>query len=318
MGSLFGGGKDSKSSSSAPISMEPAWQTAMRKKLAELATPGAEERITRAGEAYPGELTADLSSYEQTGLEQLGRYINSPSPLDSRLYGLGKAEVEKTLTGEDYDPLTGEFYKAYRENLMRELGEAKDRLASRTSARDKFYSGGRVAGEGELEETAQGQMRQTLGQLYEGERARRLNAVPLATEMLGFEERMPLGRIAASQQFGALSRQYEQAVLDAKRQEWLRQLSDLGIPLDVATAMSTYQPPMYFPQTTSGGGGGSSGLAGLGSLLGGVDWSGLLSSTGGGGGAFGLGSGIVPSGFLGSGVGQGIGESFLSSGLPGF
>ncbi len=65
--------------------------------------------------------------------------------------------------------------------------------------------------------------------------------------MLGFEERMPLGRIAAAQQLGALSRQWEQAVLDAQREEYLRQLTDLGIPLDVATQMSTYQPPMYQP-----------------------------------------------------------------------
>lgn len=237
--------KGSSQKSGAPVSMEAPWQTAMRKRLAELAEPGAAERITRAGEAYPGELVAPLSEPEQTGISTLGQYLETPLPTEGRLYGLGKAELEKTLAGEEYDPLKGEYYQAYRENLMRELQEAKDRLASRTSARDAFYGGGRVAGEAELEETALGEMREKLGGLYETERMTRLGTVPMATDLLGYEERAPLARIAAAQEFGALPREWEQAGLDAERMEWLRQLTELGIPLDVATQMATYQPPMF-------------------------------------------------------------------------
>lgn len=239
--------KGSSQKSGAPVSMDAPWQTAMRKRLAELAEPGARERITRAGEPYPGELVAPLSEAETLGLEGLGQYLETPLPTEGRLYGLGKAELEKTLAGEEYDPLEGEYYQAYRENLMRELQEAKDRLAARTSARDAFYGGGRVAGEAELEETALGGMRETLGGLYETERMRRLGTVPMATELLEYEERAPLTRIAATQEYGALPREWEQATLDAERMEWLRQLTELGIPLDVATQMSTYSPPMYQP-----------------------------------------------------------------------
>jgi hypothetical protein len=241
--SIFGG---SKSDAPQPI-QEPQWQIDLRKRLGLAAEPKALQRINLAGTPYSGQLVAPLSKPEQTGIDQLGQYLGSPMPTESGLYGAAKGEVESTLGGQQYDPIQGEYYQAYRENLMRELQEAKDRLAARTSARDAFYSGGRVAGEAELEETALGGMRQELGRLFEIERARRLGVVPMATDLLSFEERMPLGRIAASQQLGALPREWEQANLDAERMEWLRQLTDLGIPLDVATQMSTYQPPMYQP-----------------------------------------------------------------------
>lgn len=214
----------------------------LRKKLATTAESGALERLGRAGEPYPGELTAPLSEYETTGLDQLGKYLESPMPTEGKLYGLGREEVERTLTGEEYDPFKGEYYQAFRENLMRELAEAKDRLAARTSARDAFYGGGRVAGEAELEEAALGGMRQELGRLQEAERVRRLGTVPWATELTEYEEQAPLGRIAAAQEYGALPREWEQAGLDREKLEYLRQLTDLGLPLEVAFKIATWQP----------------------------------------------------------------------------
>jgi len=242
MGDLFGGSESDK-----PVSMEPPWQSELRRRIAEAAEPKAKERIARAGEPYPGELVAGLGEYETMGLESLGEFLKSPSPIAGPLYAGAKGEVQRTLGGEYYDPAEGPYYQAFRTNVMRELAEAKDRIRNVASARDALYGGGRIATEGELEETAVGGLQQTLGGLYERERQTRLGTVPLATEMLAFEERMPLGRVAAAQQLGALPRQWEQAVLDAEQQEWLRQLADLGIPLDVATQMSTYQPAMYQP-----------------------------------------------------------------------
>lgn len=214
----------------------------LRKTLATTAEPGALERLRRAGETYPGQLTAPLSEFETTGLEQLGQYLESPLPTTGGLYGAARGEVEKTLAGEEYDPFKGEYYQAFQENLKRELAEAKDRLAARTSARDAFYGGGRVAGEAELEETALGGLRQELGRLQEAERARMLGVVPWATEMTAYEEQAPLTRIAAAQEFGALPREWQQAGLDREKLEYLRQLTDLGLPLEVAFKLATWQP----------------------------------------------------------------------------
>jgi len=226
-----------------------------RKDLADAAKAKGLQRIDLAGTPYPGQLSAGLSEYESTGLDQLGQYLDSPSVTSDPLFGAARDELTQTLSGEGYDPIQGEYYQAYRENMMREMNEAKDRLASKTSARDQFYSGGRVAGEGELEETAIGGLRQELGRLYEAERERRLGAVPMATDFLQYGEQAPLTRIAASQQYGALPRELEQAGLDREQIEWIRQLTDLGLPLDVALGLSTYKPQVAVQPGSTGIGG---------------------------------------------------------------
>ena len=223
----------------------------MRKSLAEAAEPGAKERISRAGETYPGPLIAALSEFEETGLAGLGEYLGKPLPTEGIMYKSAADEIQKTLAGEEYDPTHGEYYQAYRTGVMRELTEAKDRLASRAAKGGKFFGGGRLAVEGEMEESAVGNLALIAGQLAERERERRLGAVSQALGLTQYEEAAEIQRIATSQQLGALPREIEQAQLDVEYQEWMRALNDLGISLDVATGMATYSPS-YYLKTTGG------------------------------------------------------------------
>ena len=241
LGDIFGGGGSDK-----PKLLEPAWQTSLRKTLSEAAEPGALERINRAGEPYPGDLTAALSGLEGQGYEGLEAYLNSSPSTDSDLFQSAKGELMKTLGG-GYDPGESKYYKAYKTNLMRELQEAKDRLNASTSSREKYFGGGRVAVTGELEEDATGQLAQILGQIYENERVRRLGAVPEAMRMATYEEMAPLSRIEAALGYGEHQRGYEQEGLNREYSEWQRQLTDLGIPLDVALDLAKYRPDMYYP-----------------------------------------------------------------------
>lgn len=213
-----------------------------RGELAGAAKPGALERLELAGTPYQGPLTAALSEFEEAGLMGLGEYLQSPMGTEGELYTSAEDEILKTLQGEAYDPGSGPYYKAYRNQIMRELEEAKDRLAARASAGDKFFGGGRIATEGEMEESALGQLAVTLGGMAERERERRLGAVPQALELTRYEEAAPVARMATAFQFGQLPRLIEQAEMDAEYQEWIRALSDLGIALDTATGLATYQP----------------------------------------------------------------------------
>ncbi|MGD8787713.1 MAG: hypothetical protein PVJ60_09835 [Phycisphaerales bacterium] len=229
----------------------PEQRSFLKTGLAE-STPGAVERLRRSGEAYPGELSAPMSGFERKGLDTLEDWLGSSMPTESKLYGLGGQEYERTLGSDYYDPSEGKYYQAYREAVMRELKEAKDRLAARTSASDKFYSGGRVAGEAELEETAVGDLALVLGQLAERERERRLGTVPAALDFLTTGEAYPMARVAASQEYGGLPRELEQAGLDREYNEYIRQMQDLGIPLQTAVALATYKPD-WTAQTSGGG-----------------------------------------------------------------
>ena len=239
---LFG-----KSEKLKPRILQEPYQIEGRKDIFEAAKPGALERIGKAGTAYPGDLTAALSEFEIKGLEDLGDFLHSPLPTESSLYKSARGELEKTLGGEEYDPAEGAYYQAYREAVKREITEAKDRLAARTSARDKFFGGGRIKGEADIEESGLGDLALVLGQLTERERERRLGSVPEAVGLLGFEEMTPLARVGASQEYGDLPRELEQLGLDREYAEWIRQLGDLGVPLDVALELAMYKPEYYYP-----------------------------------------------------------------------
>lgn len=217
-------------------------QRAQLGSLAGAAQPGALERLSLAGTAYPGELTAGLSEPEQMGLQTLKDYLASAPSTESAMYKAGESELMKTLGGEEYDPLGGAYYQAYRNQVMRELQEAKDRLAASTSARDKYFGGGRIKETGNLEEGATNQLAMTLATLAENERTRRAGAVPQALQYTQYGEQVPVARVAAAEQYGALPREVEQQGLDREYQEWIRQLTDLGIPLDTALALATMQP----------------------------------------------------------------------------
>jgi len=206
----------------------------LRKGMFETALPGYEERISRAGEPYPGEIVAPTSKYEEMGMEGLGKYLESPLPTEDPLFGQAKGELERTLGGE-YDPFEGEYYKAYETEYKRQLENARDALFGRLAGLGKFFGGGTVRGAERLGEAAMGQWGTTLAGIAERERTRRLGAIPQALETLGYEEEAPLQRILASREYGLPPREEER--YQAEYMEYLRQLTDLGIPLDVAIGL---------------------------------------------------------------------------------
>lgn len=244
-----------------PRALQSPEQIGARKDLLVASLEQALARLRTAGQPYPGQLpgTGGPSEFEQMGLEQLGGYLKSPLPSEGSLYGAARGEISKTLGGEEYNPVQGAYYQAYRTEVMRELEEAKDRLAAQTSARDKYFGGGRIETTGELEETATGDLAMVLGQLFERERERRLGAVDPAMRMTAFEEMEPLGRVEASQ----MMPDFEERKRTAEYGEWIRQLQDLGLPLETAMALAMYTPEYYYPMygQTPGLLGGPSGLS---------------------------------------------------------
>jgi len=270
-------GKDEK----PKLLMTPEQKKAYSTLLPSLTAKG-KEFATVGSEPYPGQMTAPMSQYETMGLKGLGEYLDTPMPTESNLFGMTTDELEKTLEGREYDPITGPYFQAYRTNMMRELNQAKDRIAARSSSRDAFFGGGRLDQEREVEEGAMGSMAQVLGQLFEKERMNRLNAVPMALNQMGWAENVPVSRIATSQQFGGLPRQIEQAEYTARYQDFVRQLTNMGMTMQAAVGMATSNPQYWMPQPADYSGIGQ----GLGSLA-------MLASMGGGGGT---GAGMTPSG----------------------
>jgi hypothetical protein len=241
--SIFG--RDKKE---APVSLMTPEQQRTQKNLLNKAGPIAESSMSRYGQPYPGELT---TKYEQQGLKTLGDYLSSPTPTESPLYQGAAGELERTLSG-DYDPVGSQYYQSYRTAVMRELQEAKDRLANEKAASEKLFGGGMNTESRELEEGAVGDLAVILGQMFENERNRKLQAVPLAQSLMGAGEGMTQARIGASQSLGGLEFQREYG-------DYIRQLQESGIPLETAINLATtkneyYQPgyePSFFERAIS-------------------------------------------------------------------
>lgn len=220
----------------APVPLMSREQLKGQKGLINQSLPIAQDYLGKLGRSQGFE---GLTGYEEMGLDTLGRYLESPSPTDSSLYGGAASELERTF-GNEYDPVAGEYYQAYRTAVLRELEESKDRLAAETSARDKYFGGGRIQATGELEEDATNNLAMVLGQLFENERSRKLQAVPMAQNLMTAGENADINRITASQTLGSLP--YNRSM-----QDYLRQMSELGIGLETALSLITNKNEYYQP-----------------------------------------------------------------------
>jgi len=239
-------------SKSETIKLEDPWQGEGRKGLYDLADPTAQKRLAMAGTPYTGQMTAGMSDPEKTSVDLLSGYLQK-DPMDQDYVRNAKSALNETLEGT-YDPVSSEYYKAFRSAVMRELGDQVDALSARTSASDRFFGGGRIAEEGDMREGAVNKLTLALADLQNQEQNRKQNAIGQAVSLAGQENQLAQSQIAAAQQYGQLPRLVEQAGLDAEYTEWLRQLADMGVSLDTVMQMLTYKPPTETITKQSGAG----------------------------------------------------------------
>lgn len=226
--------------------LEPAWQNAYRQRLADAATAGSKSRLDMAGESYPGQLTAGLSEFETRGLDLLGDALDKGPATNGESFKATQGALASALNPGD--PSNREYYQAYRQAAMRELSNAKDSVRASRSTSDAYGGSGLDRAEGKLESDTIGNLANVLGGLIDSDRNAGLGAIQNGMTAAQTQQNQPLEYAAAATALGDLPRSIEQANYDAQYQEWMRSLNDLGIPLDVAAGLITYQPPIYVSQ----------------------------------------------------------------------
>jgi hypothetical protein len=255
--------------------LQPAWQIQARNRLAHLSKGGAAERLNRAGDEYGGRLTADLSAYELKGLDRLGDALDAGPSTNGRTFGATQGALADAINPGD--PAQREYYKAYRDAALRQLSQAKNTVRAARSTSDAYSGSGLDRAEGRLESDTIAGLAETLGGLIDSDRNTQLAAIPQAMAGAEMRQTIPIEYAQAAGALGDLPRSIQQANYDAQYQEWMRALNDLGIPLDVAAALITYQPPVSVSQHEGILKGiGNSLASGMGGMMGGM---------GGGGGA---------------------------------
>jgi len=262
------------SNESKPKLLTPPWMLENMRSVSEAAKPSALSYLRSAGQPYPGQLSAPMSPLSQTGLGRLSDILSKGPVTENPLFKSAAEELQTTMTG-GYDPFESEYYQGVRSGLMRELAEAKNRLAATSSARDRYASSGRNVGEARLEEGAMSTLAQVLGRLAEAERGRRLAAAGAVPGLLGFGQQAELTPVQAALTLGDFGRQLEQAELDRQLAEYQRQRGEMTNAVNALLGASTFQPEWYVPSyglfgTPAGTRMMGNLMGGLGSVLGGL------------------------------------------------
>lgn len=210
-----------------------------------------QSQIGKTAPAYEGEMVAPLSEQENQSFDYLNKYVTQ-QPSESTQ--LARNEIKKTLTGQ-YDPTTSPYYQSVKAEAARNLQDSLSGISSDAAGGGRYWSGARLAQQGEARTDVANALNTLLGQMSENERARRLTAAQQAQSLGQEETALPLQQATALQGLGALPRENQQAYNEAAYNEWLRQQQ---YPLQIAQLASpyaTYSPTVaetgYTPSTFS-------------------------------------------------------------------
>lgn len=149
--------------------------------------------------------------------------------------------MRKALEG-NYDPRTSDYYQGMRTQIYDDLDKAKTGVRQSAALGGMLASTPRINQEATLERKALNDVSTLLGGMYETERNRLQQLAPQYMTAAGVE------------------RGIQQTELDRQYQEFIRQITALGIPLDTALKLINWSPGST--STTSGG----SDLSGLGAI----------------------------------------------------
>ena len=197
-------------------------------------------QIGKPAETYKGEFVAPASEQEKQSLDFLKQYTTQGTPEG---INLAKEEYRKTLQGE-YDPTTSPYYQAVKAESARNLEDTLGGIKSAAAGGGRYWTGARLGEEREARTDVGNALNTLLGGMAETERARRLQAAPMAAQLGQQEQQLPLQQATALQTLGALPRTLEQAQNQALYNEWLRSTQEY--PLNIAQlAAGVQQPPMY-------------------------------------------------------------------------
>lgn len=194
--------------------------------------------IGKTGPQYDGERVAGMTDQEKQSVTALNQYANRQP---SQLRQIGTQFAEAVMGG---DPSASPAYQAMKAAAKQNMAELQSNVADVYSGKGGYYSGARREKQAEEATNVTLALNQMLGQLYESGQNRAASLLPTVMSMAQDEENAPLQTAAALQQFGALPRALEQALMDANYEEWVR--SNYDYPLQIATlAGNIQQAPMY-------------------------------------------------------------------------
>lgn len=199
-------------------------------------------QLLRRSPAIPTQQIAGLTPVEQAIMQYLPQYLASAGTSGDLALG----EYSKILTG-GYDPLTSPAYEGFRQEAERLKKEGVTSLRQRAQLGGMLESTSAAAQEAGFINQANSQILQALGQLFEAERGRKMQAA----QGIQSAEGQKLANVAAIGGIAGTERSIEQMRNDAMYQQLLTQIM---FPYQQqAQIASTMMGSKYDTYSTGGG-----------------------------------------------------------------
>jgi len=211
---------------------EPPEIVAARNLLLDYARTGKFGNFT-AGEQVP----LGYGDYTPTGVEQQGQ-----SALQGLLQGgipdqfkMGDAALMDYLKTNPTD-VSAQF-DPFKQQVERQIGESNQALKRTSAFGNTLYSTDTIKGLGDIQARGNETLTAELARLTNASLDRRLQAIPLAYQSGEAQQNVLQNQISASQQYGGLTRQLNDAQIKARDAELLRRRQELQLPITAAGAV---------------------------------------------------------------------------------
>ncbi len=215
-----------KGGSAEQVPLETPEQTAARRMLLRFAETGQHGDFKAGAEVPMGYGDYRMTDMEGQGQSALSELLKNGIPDQ---YRIGDEALSQFLKSDPTD-VSAQF-DPFRAQVQRQMGESDRALKRGAGFAGNLYSTNTIKGLGDVQARGKETMTSELARLTDSALNRRLQAIPLAYQSAESQQNNTLGRIGASQQYGALTRQLNDQQIKARDAELLRRRQELQLPI---------------------------------------------------------------------------------------
>lgn len=175
-----------------------------------------------------------MTGYEKTGLTSLEKLLsNIPEQ-----YKMGDDALKAYLATDPMD--VSAQYDPFKAKVERQISESERQLKRGAGVMGNLYSTDTIRGLGDIQARGNETLTSELARLTDSSLNRRLQAIPLAYQSAESQQASELQKVGASQSYGALTRNLNNAAIEARNNEILRRRTEAQLPLQaLGTVVNT-------------------------------------------------------------------------------
>lgn len=231
IGSAVIGNMGKKKQSQVPL--ETPEQAAARRKLMGFADTGKFGDFTAGAEVPLGYGDYGMTGIEGQGQSALQDLLNQGLPSQ---YAAGDNALMDFLKTDPAD--VSAQYDPFKTQVERQIADSNRALKRNAGFAGNLYSTDTIRGLGDIQARGNETLTAQLASLTDSALNRRLQAIPLAYQSGAGQQEAKLNQINASQQYGSLTRQLNDASIKARDAELLRRRQELQLPIQSAQTVA--------------------------------------------------------------------------------